>query len=362
MSRSIVLFSTIFLFLFGFIFYCYGFLDANNLRYFEEWIPVDSIQYVERSENLILDDLTIGEIASGALNWLSLSFIYKKLNDLNGFAALDFVFINSLCFYIMVRFGAFSGISNDQFINNYHSYTLLMLISSPYLLPWILVPNKELIMGAGIVVAMHLIERSQKLALVILAVIFGLIKIQFFLATVLFFISRNLPWRKSTVLLIFSLLYPWIYEVVPGLHMSHFLEVNINEIRSANIFLAIDTLSSYPLGYIPIFYARLFFNLLGGLYPARILDGGFSMGTLAPLSSFILGLLVVMSIYKMIKNQSIPSLFNSTSDKFYFIFCVLLINLTLPFMQPRYYWWMTPILLSYLLFSSNKRYLHSSPS
>lgn len=354
------------LFLYGLAFYLNGTLDGSaNLQTFVEWIPYDSIQYVEKSEHLSFSDLSMADVATGALNWLSLSFVYKTLNDIGSLGALGFILINCLCFYLMVRLGLTSASTSIRLSQaNTNHYPILLFLCSPFLFAWILVPNKELLVTAGILGVIHAIAARRMLLLVVFTLAVGLIKVQIIFATVLYLLSRKFHLRKTMALVGISLIYPLLYNAVPGLQMSHFLDVNPNEIRTAPIMLAIDSLSSYPFGYIAIFLVRLVLNLLGGLNAIRIIESDFGMSGLAPLTSFILGLLVIMSLLFMIKRRDVRNILNSNSDTSYYLFCLLVVHLVLPFMQPRYYWWTIPILLSYIMYGNRPRVsaIHSVPA
>lgn len=339
------------LFSYGLGFYLSGALDgSDSLQALGDWMPYDSIEYVRRGEHLVLADLGLLDIAAGALNWLSLSILYRTLDDIGGWAPLGFVLINCMCVYAIAKLGLGVADANETSVpRGAGFYPILLFLASPFLFAWSLVPNKELLVTVGILGIMRALAARRLAVALLLTVVFGLVKVQFFFVAALFLGFRHFKRRKTVTLVCISLIYPILHGVMPGLQMAYFLDVNGNEIRSAEIFLEIDRLSSYPFGYIAIFFFRLVLNLLGGLNPNRLLEYDFGLDIIAPATSFVLGLLVVACIFSAIRRRQVRQIWESDSEQSFYLFCTLAVYLTLPFMQPRYYWWLIPILLSYLV-------------
>lgn len=330
--------------------------DSYSLMAYVDWIPFDSIQYVKNGENFSLDSQDVIALLGGSLNFLSLSYLYSFFNDLIIGGALAFLIINCFCLYLIITWGAPSASLGGRLQSrDFWAYAFIFMAFSPFLIGWVIVPNKELLVATAMLGALRAIELDKKLQLFLLCAAAGFIKVQFVITLIIFFIGKSTKLRKFYLLLGISIFYPVLYRLFPGLQMDHFVYVNSNEIRTANIFLGIDSWSQYPLGYMLIFPLRLLLNTFGGLFPARLIESGFSLSAIAPLTSLFLGIILLVAFGCAIIRNDWRLFLYSKSDKSLFLFSYLAVNLSLPFLQPRYYWWLVPILLSYIMFGGRRK-------
>lgn len=340
----------IFVLLYGLIFYFRGDLDSAEAMERTGLIPFDSYSYAAKGEQGVELATSFLGILGGALNWGTLPLIYGWFQKAYGIGGLLFVLLNSLAFYASLK-----GVLILFKPKGMEKYWLpiLILICSPFVWGWLLGPNKELLVGAAITAMAILAERKRYLLFICIAAVFALAKIQLLLAAVLFMVFRRIPHRELSALIFLSLLLPVVLTYYPGLDMEQFVGKVGDEIKSAQIMTWLEKITSYPFGFIITAPIRFLLNILGGLNPDRIIEA-YKIGDqiLPGVNSLIFGFLfLLLFIFNRIPDAI--ACYRRHHDAGFLFYIFSLILLMVPFLQPRYYWWLTPYLVYLVFFNRN---------
>lgn len=329
---------------YGLIFFLRGDLDSASAMEKTGLVPFDSYNYAAAAELGVELSSSLLGILGGDLNWVTLPLLYGFFQNIHGGGAF-FVVLNSLAIYTTLK------ILIALFDVNGQARLWLpvaIICCSPYIWGWVLGPNKELLVGCGIMVMAFFAERKKYILLLFCALIFGLFKIQLILALALFFVFRRIPYKEFLSLAFLSLLMPLAMLNYPGLNMSEFVANSADNIKSADIMQRLEELSTLPLGMILVSPIRLVINLFAGLSIGRIIDG-YTAGTpiLPGVNSFIFGLLVFFIVITN-KLRHVISAYRKYRSAGFLIYSFALTLTIVPFLQPRYFWWLTPYLIFFL--------------
>ncbi len=309
-------------------------------------VPEDSIGYISRGLELNKEEFNLIDIIGGALNWFSLSYIYSIFGS---YASAAYILLNSILVFFYFQLSL--EISKNTIRGTSLKFCILLALSSPYLLAWILVPNKEIIYSVGVLAAINFIIKKERKKIFSTAFIVGLFKIQFLLSYLMYYTFKWIRRRIFLTLIAISLIYPVAVGVLPGLSMSIFLEGQENEINTAATFLMLESIGTTYFGFFIAGPAKLAINMLAGIDPSRALDSPTFLASVAPLTSFAMSILCIISgLFFLKRKKSFSEMKEACrSDAAFFIYCLIIINVLVPFLQPRYYWWTIPLLLTYIL-------------
>lgn len=301
-----------------------------------EWIPYDSLKYVIEAVDFREGSYTIVEIVFGSFNWQSLPLLYFLLNSTTGLAAALFPIGNLVCLYAMLAGSPSGGFSLERRFLVYGA----IIVSSPFLIGWILVPNKEVPATALIVLMLRATDLARWRTFLILAAMIAPIRIQVFFGALLFFSLVRFRWRWQICFAIIVAGAPFLANKHSGLSYLSFLENTTEEIRSAQLFTHLNEINSYPLGFILVGPLRLIINCFVGIYPIRVIHSVNTSELIASLTSFWLAVVMAVVSLKIIFNRRLRIW---SEDQIFLIACLLLVLALIPFLQPRYYWWLIPV-------------------
>ncbi len=332
------------------ILFCCGFflylrLDLSDVQSMSELglISFDSLNYLRTANSVEFSGLSLKMIVFGGLNWLTLPFMAHVFGEI-GLGNFGFLILNSFAFFYMLNatFSMFPGFKAN------FKVAMLVVISWPYLLSWSLAPNKEMLMAAfAILILKSLYFGNVRMAL-FFAFLGGLFKIQILAAFLMFLAVYRLRCRKTALILALCCLVPFAIHLHPGLTIHNFVENQVNEIRTAAFFETLDRILAFPFGYLVVAPIRLFANLLAGGYPNRIISSTEIGGALAPVTSFVLAIVSLAFFLKTFINGDLKRYFASQSDWSLYLLCLLSVQLMVPYLQPRYFWWGMPLMIVYL--------------
>lgn len=212
-----------------------------------------------------------------------------------------------------------------------------------------LAPNKELPTAALLVLILRQVQRGRTGRVLALSILGAFFKFQLLIAALLYALGRRLRYRRSLMLIGLALSLPFLLPLVDGLSITFFLENQENEINSSALVSALDKINSWPFGFVVVAPIRIAANIFAGLIPIRVFSYSQPADLLASLTSFTLGVLGLLCLLKALADREIRRQIRSTTNGGYFLFCVALAFSLVPFLQPRYYWWAIPLMISYLL-------------
>jgi len=287
--------ATLLLVIYGLYFAFAGKLDSPELMAETSLIPTDSLNYVQKADELSAVGLTPVELITGALNWLSVSLVFGYFQNLGGFGPLAFVLINGVCLYVWLS-GA--GVLFRLPEPSRSVAALMSLAASPFLFGWMLAPNKELPTAALLIVILRQAQRGHTGRVLAISILAALFKLQVLLAALIYTLGLKLRYRRSLTLFGLSLLIPILMPLVDGLSITTFLESQENEINSGAFFAALDQINSWPLGYVVVAPVRIAASIFAGLIPLRVFSYTQPADLLASLTSFALGSLAVLCLIK----------------------------------------------------------------
>jgi hypothetical protein len=322
--------------------------DLNSAKSLELTgvVPYDSYYYAQIAEEGVALDLTFYSILGGALNWGLTSIIYGFFISLGPIGGAIFSLINLIlaCLSVKLFINEFK-LSNKQSI----IFGIAFLILNPYLIGGIISPNKEVIVLFSIIALYYYINQRQYAYFILVGFISGAFKVQILIATIVFLIFKHAPRNFGIVALVYSLSAPFIYKIYPSLSIETFIANAPEEIRSAQIMSYIEQISNIPLGLTLAAPVRLLLNLFAGLKAGWIF-GDLPIGMLLPgITSAILSILSVAVIFTHRGRRNIHFLTNEESDGLFFLWCFLWTSSLIPFLQPRYYWWLIPFFIVFLI-------------
>lgn len=321
-------------------------------------IPPDSQGYALLGEEGGSMNLSIQQIALGSLNWSTLPLVYGYFQTSYAAGGLFFVLFN--CFAMAAAIGgSISLLTRQGYVIGGRWLPLLLplaiLICMPYTWGWVLGPNKEIIVGAAVVGIMLLLEEQRSAAATGLALLAALTKIQFLFAMALYLCTVRMRYRKAICLISLSLVLPVALRLNPNLTVENLVAAvsGADVIRTAWFFEILDKICAQPLGFVIVAPVRFVANCLGGLYPQRLLTSPDFGTTLGPATSLILGLLCMLFLI-LRSRTALAALSQRGSRSWHFFYCYILVSCIVPFLQPRYFWWLIPLMVTALLASPRR--------
>jgi hypothetical protein len=280
------------------------------------------------------------------LNWISLPWLFSFFQDLGGLGPLAFILINSLCLYVWLSVAATLLNLREPFRS---LAPPLSAVALPFLFGWLLAPNKELPTAAAMMLILRQAQLGHTGRVIAFSIFSALFKFQIFIAALLYLLGMKLRYRRSLALIGLSLFLPVVLPFLDWLSMANFLEAQDNQVNTAAFFTMLDQINSWPFGYVVVAPIRFAANLFVGLLPYRVAVYSQPADLFVSLTSIPMAYLAVLCLLKAISEGEIQRQIRSTSRCGYFLFCTILAFSLVPFLQPRYYWWATPLLIGYLL-------------
>jgi hypothetical protein len=337
---------TLILIVYGLCFAFSGQLDTPEKMADTGVIPPDSVYYVQRADEISIDDLASAQLIAGAMNWLSLPLAFGFFQDLGGFGPIAFLLINGICLYVWLS-GATTVFRLPE---PYRSLApMLSVVAAPFLLGWMLAPNKELPTGAMLVLILRQAQRGHTGRVLAFSIFAALFKFQILVAALIYVLGLRLRYRRSLALIGISLVLPVLLPLVDALSMNTFLDVQDNQINSAAFFTTLDQINSLPFGFVLVAPIRLAANIFDGLIPIRLLTYTQPFDLVATSTSFALGSLGLLCLLKATNEGEFRRQMHRTTNDKYFLFCIALAFNLVPYLQVRYYWWAIPLMICYLL-------------
>ena len=325
------------------------FINPSHLEY--KIAPTDGLTYIKISQLFYhqeYQDLTLLQVFKGSLNWLFLPGVYFQLNSLFANADVVVIFLNTI--FVSLTFILFRQSLKDK---NLLALLFLFIITQPYLLLYILVPNKDIPLLFCIFLLTKLYTQSQLVKYTGVMLFFGLFKFQIIIASVLLFLSRRKKGLLVAGFLLLSFIYPYLLKNNIAINISDFSDVATENIRTIYIANLLETISSYPFGFVLASPLRVILNLVSGL--ARIGDI-FSSEFIQSLSIISSATLSFLFIKIMISTRlKFKKLFYFLLEKYPPVIFYILVLSLIPFFQIRYYWFLIPIFVHFSIYEESWR-------
>lgn len=205
--------------------------------------------------------------------------------------------------------------------------------------------NKEVFGYLFIALSFYFFLENRRLSLVLIGIVFGLLKVQFFLVSLVLLAVLS-GMRIKVILLAASLFLPLIYLYIDPsfLDAAGYYERYGYVIRTQNVSIILNEIASYPLGYFIVMPLRLAINMLSGFSPFRL----FSLETVMDFAYQINALILAMSVLLLawrvfVKKYILSNVLVSYMMSYAIVICIL------PFMQTRYFLPLFPILVIMIL-------------
>jgi hypothetical protein len=180
----------------------------------------------------------------------------------------------------------------------------------------------------------------------ILAIFFGLFKIQIFLAAIAFVVIVELKISKSMLGLFFLLVVPLLSASDLIITSAEFQDASPEALRSAALISFLEGFNKYPFGMVFSNIIKLVLNYLAGLNPLRVFGDG---DLITVLQNYTTGFLSVFSILFAIKRIDLYRAGKVLMREEIFCLIFAFILVTPPFLQSRYFWWSIPLFLITIL-------------
>lgn len=334
---------------YGLLMLATGILDNAEAMARTPLIPYDSAKYAAVGEAGDIELSSGLDIILGALNFSTLSIIYGFFQNQYASGALAFLLLNialvsiglSHCMSVLADAGCTISSRRLSLL-----LPTLVILCMPYVWGWVLVPNKELIVGAAVASIMHLINRKQMAFALVIAILAASVKVQFLYATLLYLFTVWLPYRKTLCLAGIGLVLPVVLMFYDGLTVAQFVEnvEGVDVVRTAWFFSILDQIAAYPLGFMVVAPVRLLVNCIGGLNPLRLIDAPTLGDRLAPATSMILGILC-LAFLVLRWRVALAALMRRATPAWHFFYSFLVVSCLVPYLQPRYFWWLIPMIV-----------------
>ena len=329
-----------------------GYLDSADAMSRTTLIPPDSLNYASIGEEGSSRDLSIAEVALGSLNWSTLPFVFGFFQTRYSAGGIFFLLLNTFATVWAIS-GSISLLTGRGYFIRHQWLSLLLplviLMCMPYVWGWVLAPNKELLVGAAVIGIMQLLEKRRLVFAIALAVLAAMTKVQILYAMALYLCTVAMPYRKTLCFVGLSLVLPIALQLNPDLTTEQLVETvsDVDVVRTAWFFEALDKICAQPLGFLVVAPIRFFVNCISGLYPLRLLGSASIGAALGPATSLLLGLLCVLFLV-LRSRVLLAGLSGRGSHAWHFFYCYILVSCIVPFLQPRYYWWLIPVLVTAL--------------
>lgn len=337
-----------------YFYYGLGLFNADGYVLSKDYIPTDGATYVLLAEKIdfLLESLEGWvSVLGGVLNWATIPIIYSFVNDFGYSAGLFFVFLNSVfisfSLFFLFRLFHFSRLGDVAI------YATVFLASQPYLAAYILVPNKDVVVLFGISLLVFLNDKemgeAQRVKNIFFPALFlSLFKFQFLIAYLFGFVVFLKRWRFLVLLGLISIIYPVAKIFGFGVDMDDFLATAPEDVNSAGLMIFLDQVASMPFGFLIVGPLRIFLNIFVSLGLGRFfLKEMFFIDYVSAYSGLFLSLL---ALFWVVKNRwaGIKEIFYIRNPSV-FLFCYLTALALVPFMQTRYYWFLSPFIAGVLL-------------
>jgi len=318
-----------------------GFSSGIKLEQADWIVPFDGVRYIYLSYKVdgLFDDADFIAITTGLFNWASLPIFYWFLNNFTS-SPNFYVIVFNLFMLSISLYGFLIIHSGDRFKKI--KFTILYVISQPYILSFIFVLNKEIIALAVVPYVILAATEERWRRLFGISILSGVTKIQFVLAYLLsFFIGISNKKVIAAAIFVFGLVYPLFADFGVSVDLQEFIGNAPEEIRSAALMIQLDELTKIPFMILLVSPIRILLNILAGANPARVFFWETPLIALQSVSTLILFLAVSSLIILNSKNLMLV-IKHLYSSRFLMIGCYVLVLSFIPFLQSRYYWFLIP--------------------
>jgi len=284
------------------------------------------------------------------LNWGAIVSIVAIACYLSGEYSDVLVLVTNLILFSGILFFYRKVLDNLPIKPSNKRIIIILFLAQTWLITSLVGLNKEvfsyIIVG---LMALCYLRRSVQLLLLV-GLIGGVVKVQFFVFALMLIVSQKGVSFKSQFFVL-AILMTVIYQSTNfDIFDAHIYYSRFDyEIRTAKVAEFLNKFIEYPFGYLLVFPVRLVINLLSGLSPMRISEVNNWNAFAYQFNAFIMSIPSILLLFKLINHRSC---FAYPLVKFFLIYSLLMC--LLPFFQLRYFLPLLPIILIILATPSPK--------